>query len=291
MRAPALSLVSKCMISKTICSMWGSNSRPPDYETDALPTELTELQILCLLWMSLANMIPRHTNPLSSSMPPYTPSVCSHPSHKHTGQGTIAWALDLSHMQQTSLYSPAYTAHPEFYMIVCMFCEVCTCTNWIYVVTSNNWRTTWHLPYHIRSFLSISYRQSYTSITIQCDCWCRQKDHQQCQNSLWKFDWPEKELCPKFLSWYPQIRAKLHTSKQQFSEKASDFLYHVRKQLHVCKATGCHELTEDHLVNIVLEGMSLNHKSYSVTLAQFKATIKHNPTAVTFINLEEAFLP
>ena len=35
--------------------------------------------------------------------------------------------------------------------------------------------------------------------------------------------------------------------------------------------------------------MSLNHKSYSATLAQFKATIRHNPTAVTFIDLEEAF--
>ena len=28
--------------SKNECSMRGSNSRPPDYETDALPTELTE---------------------------------------------------------------------------------------------------------------------------------------------------------------------------------------------------------------------------------------------------------
>ena len=27
---------------KQLCSLWGSNSRPPDYETDALPTELKE---------------------------------------------------------------------------------------------------------------------------------------------------------------------------------------------------------------------------------------------------------
>ena len=27
---------------KLFCSLWGSNSRPPDYETDALPTELKE---------------------------------------------------------------------------------------------------------------------------------------------------------------------------------------------------------------------------------------------------------
>ena len=27
---------------KKMCSLWGSNSRPPDYETDALPTELKE---------------------------------------------------------------------------------------------------------------------------------------------------------------------------------------------------------------------------------------------------------
>ena len=29
-------------VGKRHCSMWGSNSRPPDYETDALPTELIE---------------------------------------------------------------------------------------------------------------------------------------------------------------------------------------------------------------------------------------------------------
>ena len=28
------------------CSVWGSNSRPPDYETDALPTELTERAVI-----------------------------------------------------------------------------------------------------------------------------------------------------------------------------------------------------------------------------------------------------
>ncbi len=38
---------------KVFCSRWGSNSRPSDYETDALPTALRKL--LMLLWQVLCN--------------------------------------------------------------------------------------------------------------------------------------------------------------------------------------------------------------------------------------------
>ena len=37
-----LAWIKKCIPTEIKCFMWGSNSRPPDYETDALPTELTK---------------------------------------------------------------------------------------------------------------------------------------------------------------------------------------------------------------------------------------------------------
>ena len=40
-------LMGSKMKKKKICPGWGSNSRPSDYETDALPTALPRLHSLC----------------------------------------------------------------------------------------------------------------------------------------------------------------------------------------------------------------------------------------------------
>ena len=40
------------------CSLWGLNSRPPDYETDALPTELKDPPHACRIHTKNSNIIP-----------------------------------------------------------------------------------------------------------------------------------------------------------------------------------------------------------------------------------------
>ena len=83
---------------------------------------------------------------------------------------------------------------------------------------------------------------------------------------------------------------KMVNLRQDFSERASDFLRRLRKQAKICLEVGCSEFSdESYLVNIALDGFNLNIKAYSATLADLKARFRLNADHITFVHLEELF--
>ena len=83
---------------------------------------------------------------------------------------------------------------------------------------------------------------------------------------------------------------KMVNLRQDFSERASDFLRRLRKQAKICIEVGCNEFSDEaYLVNIALDGFNINIKTYSATLADLKARFRINADHITFVHLEELF--
>ena len=85
-------------------------------------------------------------------------------------------------------------------------------------------------------------------------------------------------------------RQRMFNLRQNFDEKASDFLKRVRKQKFVAASCGCTDFDDEEiLANIVLQGMNSNNKLYAAPLAELRATLVRNPALITFTYLEETF--
>ena len=64
----------------------------------------------------------------------------------------------------------------------------------------------------------------------------------------------------------------------------------MKKQLSMDRSIGCSDFDDDEVVaNIVLQGLHSNNKLYSATLAEQKATLIRNPSAITLTSLEDTF--
>ena len=88
-------------------------------------------------------------------------------------------------------------------------------------------------------------------------------------------------------------RVKMMCMRQDYSEKASEYLRRVRKQMDTCKAVGCNDYDEDsgsdNVVNIILQGLNANNRIYSATIAELKARFRTSPFSITLNYLEEVF--
>ncbi|MCP4746931.1 MAG: hypothetical protein GY874_12460, partial [Desulfobacteraceae bacterium] len=88
-------------------------------------------------------------------------------------------------------------------------------------------------------------------------------------------------------------RLKMMNMKQDYNEKASEFLRRICKQMDTCRIVGCDDFDEgsasSNLVNIILQGLNANNRVYSATLAELKARFRTYPDSIHLTMLEEIF--
>lgn len=83
---------------------------------------------------------------------------------------------------------------------------------------------------------------------------------------------------------------KLFKMKQKFRKPASEFMSRARTQLAIAMSMGCNDFDDEEIVaDIVLQGLSENTKLSTATLAEQKATLVRNPSAISLTSLEETF--
>ena len=88
-------------------------------------------------------------------------------------------------------------------------------------------------------------------------------------------------------------RLKMMLMKQQYNEKASEFLRRVQKQIELCTSVGCEEFSrngdEQSIVNIILQGLNENNRLYAATIADLKAKFRTAPHSIDLTDLESIF--
>ena len=86
------------------------------------------------------------------------------------------------------------------------------------------------------------------------------------------------------------IRQKMFSLKQEYGEKATEFLRRVSKQATIAESLGCKSFGEEEMVvSIILQGLNPNIRLYSAELANKRATFLRDPKSVTVNLLEETF--
>ena len=101
-----------CTVQNCVCSLWGSNSRPPDYETDALPTELKELNYhRILLQYKITTTIPFFINNTA-----YTHTT--HTTHTHRTHTNNDIPTHITHIYTPLFYHTSIQSYLIFKLFI-----------------------------------------------------------------------------------------------------------------------------------------------------------------------------